>query len=246
MMTLYTPIPTEVIHNKNLNEQQFHTYCLIMEKCWKPEEFRIEWTEPLSMSTLAKDLGKPRTTLMRHIDQLVAEKLIEIHRYSEIAFALIPTATVHQPTELSTGGPITINTSSTREESLSALKKKNVHERTPVHERTVAVEIVEILKNAGVGDPMRWRIAKSGISLDDVRNWLNWMIAEGKPLNYAIAAMRDGLPAPESCKVCHGWNGEHKGVVDEDSNYLMCPREDRPELNALEIFEVYGEMSPTI
>jgi hypothetical protein len=235
-MTLYTPIPAEVIDNRLINDRQFHTYCRIMKKCWHPEEFSFEWTEPLSMSSLSRELGVARTTLIEHINTLDHNKLIKIHHYSDTAFALIPTASVGQPTEVSVNRPITINTSSiNKEDSLSDSKEKNVGQPTGVGKPTVMVEIVEILKGAGVGDPMRWKIANSAPSVEYVRAWLNWMVAESHPLNHAIAAMRDGLPAPEYCPVCQGWNGEHKGVVDEDNGYLMCPRDGRPD---------YGEMSP--
>jgi len=244
-MTLYTPIPADVIDNRLINDHQFHTYCRIMKKCWKPETFSFEWTEPLSMSSLARDLGIPRTTLSDHLNHLRHTKLIKIHFYSDTAFALIPTASDGQPSEVTVSRPITINTDSIKRPiGLSELKKENDGQPTGDGQPSVVVEIVEILKQTGVGDPMRWRIANSAESVEYVKTWLNWMVAESKPLSHAIAAMRDGLPAPDCCSVCHGWNGEHKGVVDEDDRYVMCPLEGRPDLTAQEAFTIYGEVNP--
>lgn len=243
-MTLYTPIPSEVMDSLRINDRQFKTYCLILRKCWNPEEFSFVWTEPLSMSSLARELNLARTTLMEHVNALHISKLIEIHHYSETAFALIPTASVGQPTEVSVNRPITINNNLNKKESLSELKKENVGQPTGVGEPTVTVEIVEILKGAGVGDPMRWKIATTAPSVDYVRAWLNWMVAESHPLNHAIAAMRDGLPAPEHCPVCGGWNGDHKSGTDEENHLVMCPKEGRPDLTPQDAFAIYGEFNP--
>ena len=196
------------------------------------------------MSVLAKEIGKPRTTLIEHIESLTNEGMIQKHQYSVVAFALIPTVTVGEPTGVSVSRPITIKTLSIKKESLSELKKKDVGQPTPVGAPTVAAEIAEMLKNAGVGEPMRTKIAVSGVDLIYVKIWLNWMDSESKPLNHIIAAMRDGLPAPDYCYVCKGWEGEHKSVVDEDDHLMMCPLEGRPDLSARDAFEIYGEVNP--
>jgi len=173
-MTRYTPIPTTVIQSENLNEKQFHTYCLIMEKCWNPETNAFEWSDVYSMSSFARELGKPRTTILDHLKQLIDINLVQIHYFSDIAFSVIPTATDGQPTEVSASRPIIINTTSFQEGILSEeLKEKDDGQPTGVGQPTVAVEIVEILKNAGVADPMRTKIATSGISAADVKTWLN-------------------------------------------------------------------------
>lgn len=239
-MTRYTPIPSAIILTKHFNERIFHTYCLIMEKCWNPDTGNFEWSEPVSMSMMAKEIGKPRTTLMEHIGVLVKENMIQKYSYNDIAFALIPTVTVGQPTGVSASRPITIKTLSIKKEALSELKKKDVGQPTGVGEPTVDAEIVEFLRQSGVGEPTRSKIAASGKPFDYIVDWFRNAELKDQPVGYAIAAIRDNLPAPEYCSLCHGIEGKHKIVLDEFSGPLMCPREDCPEMSIEDIVEVYG------
>lgn len=239
----YTPIPSDIIPDGNLPDGVFRTYCLIMKKCWNPDSNRFEWTEPVSMSVLAREIGRPRTTLLRHIGLLAEKKLVQTHYFSEIAFTLIPTATVQQWSKVSTSGPITINTDSIKKiDSLRDSEEEDVHQWTPVHQRTVDAELVEFLRTEGVGEPMRSRIATSGKTLDYVKAWFTYVELKDQPVSHALVAIRDDLPAPEYCPLCRGVDGKHRGLIDEDSHFMTCPREDDASLTTSEVFARYGEL----
>jgi len=243
-MTRYTPIPSSIIHDKKLNERQFHSYCLIMEKCWNPESGNFDWTEPVSMSMLAKELDKPRTTLIEHIERLMDENLIEIHRFSEIAFALIPTATVGKPTGVSISRPITIKTLSIKkEDSLIDSKKENVGQPTGVGKPTVDAEIVEFLRTKRVGDPIRSRIASGGKSLSYIKKWFIYFELKSQPVGHAIASIRDELPEPDYCDLCGGTDGKHRLVQSELSGQIFCPNENYKWGDA-ELLAEYGKIEP--
>ena len=241
-MTNYVPIPTDVINSKKLNARQFHTYCLIMEHCWMPEKGNYDWLEPTSMSQLARDFGMPRSTLIEHLRVLTLEKLIEVFEISIVAFSIIPSQSVGQPTGVSVNRPTTIKTLSIKKESLSELKKKDVGQPTPVGEPTVQEEIVVFLRSKGVGDPMRSRIASSGKTLDYITRWFRYVELKEQPVGYAISAIRDDLPEPDYCVLCGGVDGVHKGVLTELDGFLFeCPK--AGDMSDEEIRVEYGSIT---
>ncbi|NIN00494.1 MAG: hypothetical protein GTO24_21150 [candidate division Zixibacteria bacterium] len=244
-MTIYTPIPSEAIRSDQLNERVFHTFCRIVERCWNPETGKFDWIEPNSMSQIAKIFDKPRSTLIEHFKALERDGWIMIHRLSSMVLTIKPAVSVGEPTELSASRPITINTPSLKESSLSMLKEKNVGQPTTVGQPTVNVEIVELLRSKGVGEPTRTKIASGNYSFSYILNWLKYNELKGDPVGYAIAAIRDDLPCPEFCKLCGGVDGDHKSVMDTDNALLMCPREDFPHLDGDEIYETFGELKRT-
>jgi DNA-binding transcriptional ArsR family regulator len=243
-MTNFTPLPNFALHQSELNKNQFFTYCLILEHCWNPETSEFDWTLPISTSQLAKILDIPRRTLSDHIDALTSAGMIHIHRYSSLTLSLIPTVTGDQPPE-SAGSRLNLfNTSLIKTDSLSDSKEETGDQPPLGGAPPVAVEIVEYLRKKGVADTTRLQLAASGRDLGYFKAWFRYADITGQALNYTCNALLSDLPEPEICRVCLGVDGEHKGVVDEDNGYLMCPRDGRPELSARDVFEIYGEMSP--
>ena len=175
-MTQYTPIPNDAIQNEYLNDHKFRTYCLVMEHCWNPESGSYDWTEPSSMSQLSKVFGKPRTTLIEHFGALELEGLIKVHKITEHVFSIIPASSVGQPTELSASRPITIKNLTTIKSDSIILKEEYVGQPTPVGQPTVNVEIEEILRSRGVGEPIRMQFSTDpDLTLEYVKAWLDFV-----------------------------------------------------------------------
>jgi hypothetical protein len=248
-MTSFTPIFNETIRHKGLNDQQFRTYCMIMEHCWNPDTGTFDWSEPMSMKKFAEKIGRPRTTLIEHVNVLRALDLLTIYYYSNSTFTLNPSLSVGQPTQMSVSRPISFNKNlDSINREVEVKKKKNVGAPTGVGQPTVNEQLANFLRARRVGDPTRTQIATSGVSMSYVKAWFNYYELKGEPENnvirYALAAIRDELPEPNICPVCRGIDGEHRGVMDEENFYQMCPREDYPDLSAAEIFHRFGEFTP--
>ena len=244
-MTQYTPIPNYMIHDERLNKRQFHTYCVIMEHCWNPEAGSFDWIDPTSMPQLSKLFSIPRTTLIEHLRALADIKVIKIHRISEIVFSIKPAERVGEPTELSASRPITIKYLTTKKKDSSNLKEENVGQPTPVGQPTVNVEIEAILRSRGVGEPIRTQFSTDPeLTFEYVKQWLDFVGYKSSPVAFAIASIRDRLPAPVMCPICHYPNGKHGAVTLKDNigEVLMCPMEDYGHLSIEEITEEYGEL----
>jgi len=171
-MTAFTPIFNETIKHKGLNDQQFRTYCMIVEHCWNPETGAYDWSEPMSMKKFAEVIGRPRTTLMEHINVLRGLELLTIYYYSNSTFTLNPSLSVGQPSQMSVSRPITFNKnleSINREDEVK--EEKNVGAPTGVGQPTLNEQLVNFLRIRRVGNPTRTQIATSGVSLSYVKAW---------------------------------------------------------------------------
>lgn len=240
-MTRYTPLPDFALQCKDINRNHFYTYCLILSYCWNPDVDKFDWTAPSSIIQLSTCFDIPRSTLGDHIVVLETSGLIKLHRYSSHTISLIPTVTADQSAELPVDRLNSINTYlKNKESSLSDSKEHNDGISASADPPAVVVEIDEFLKTKFVGETTRLQFAASGKSLDYFKAWFRYHEIKGEPINYACNSIKSDLPMPEICLVCDGLNGEHKSVVDEKGQPIMCPLIEYPHWTMDDVAEMYG------
>lgn len=194
------PIPGRLIFDSDLSPTVKDTLFKLFALAWDRGRIDGRLTTPsMPIATLAETCEIDRRTLWRHLSLLEAAG--EIVRHENNAGTSFELADVSMSRHRDTSSSLSTK-EVTQEESLaSEEKKKRLNVSKLRH---------DLLKQAGVGEPMRSRLVEDEeLSTETIKTHLRAAEAAGEPLRFAIHRMRSHEPPPVICVECGKRDGEH-------------------------------------
>ena len=227
----------------------FPTLVLIFLDCWDGDN--ISWTDTGSAAGFARRWNMDRTTAWRHIAKLIDLGWIESQEITPGFVRLKPSSLLHgcntrcNPAQVVEGSinPKDSQLNNKVQVPTTVARLQRITDATP---REVDQELKRLLlQHQVVGGALATLLTSEHVTVEYATlHFEKVKRTEGEGCGLAIRRMLDGVPAPEKCGVCGGFDGKHLSGDDEFSSIVMCPREDRPNLTAEECTEIYGSFAP--
>lgn len=201
MMEEFAPLPSSILNDPHLKDGEKVTALRLLEIAWlHRRESGVMRTPTMQLDQLADLLDMSRATLYRHTSTITAREYFERNETPSGVFFSVRISRMRfrdASSSLSTG-----EVQDEKESSGSEGKKKRLKFETPRH---------RLLRDAGVGEPMRTRLAEDEeLTTEQIEKHLAAIESSGEPLRFAIHRMRSHEPAPDVCDDCGAIGGEHK------------------------------------
>lgn len=199
MSNEFAPLPSAVLSDEHLSDGEKITTLRLLELAWAHrKESGKTRTPTMQLGQLAELLDMSRATLYRHVGKIVAREYFD-RRESPLGVTF----------SLRVSRMRLRDTSSSLIEGVSK-HEENLKNEDPKKRREFETRF-EMLRAAGVGEPVRSRLAADDeLSAGQIRDHAEKVRRIGEPVAYLVQRLRSHEPAPMVCDECNGVDDEHE------------------------------------